>query len=126
MAAKPKIRRCKPSRRAVELLGLEVPARLPKASRVKITTHAVERYIERIRPDAELTVGEARRELRERMGGCRVVRERPRWCGPVKDRVSELQTAGYVVVEHAGRHFALPIVWRDGEAHAVTCLSPSG
>lgn len=119
--------RSSPTAGTAELLGLLCRTRLPPASRVQLSTHCIERFIERVKP--ELSVGEAGRLLRQMKGGCHVLRERPNGFGrPEAGELIPNDTVGYVVIpaRQGGISIALPIQHRGGgEFVATTCLVAS-
>lgn len=113
-----------PDMRTATLLGLgAVETRLPAASRVKLTAHAVQRFQERCAPD--LSLHAARRRLCELKGGARVSHCRPEWAGvdDVTDP-SPLGVIGWVILDlGGGERCALPVrVREDGEPFAATCI----
>jgi hypothetical protein len=104
-----------------DLLGLLAPARLPPASRVGLTTHAVARFRERLFP--ELSQEEAYAELRRLKRGARVVRTRPVWLPGVETQ----ETVGYIILRGTPCAAALAIERREGDRYvAPTCLIASG
>lgn len=118
--ARRKLRTRRPSARAVELLGLEVRSTLPPASQVKLTRHAVQRYRERVNPDA--SIAQAGVELRALMSGAKVRVDKPRWTGPPQRFERAMRTIGYVVCDRGPTLIALPIEMSDGKPVATTVL----
>lgn len=111
------------SGRLAELLDLDHgETRLPPASRVKLTAHAVDRFRSRAAPGLKLN--EAKRRLLGLKGGAKMVKHRPSWCGggPNPKVEHRLLTVGYVVVEDHEPPIALPIELHDGQPVATTCL----
>lgn len=117
-----RIRTRRVPRQLAELLGLDHgDSKLPAASRVRLTHHAVERF--RSRAARGMSLNEARRELMRVKAGAKVVKHRPSWLGGREATPDHaLLTVGYVVVEDHEPPIALPIENRDGEAIATTCL----
>lgn len=108
-----------PTRRTVELLGLEARAKLPPASAVILTKHALDRYRLRVEnvPRAAAKVA-----LRELMAGAKVRHERPRCMGPERAWERQYTTVGYVICDRRQPAIVLPVVMSGGRPVAVTCI----
>lgn len=109
----------RPSQGTADLLGLLSAPRLPAASRVVLSPHAVKRFVERCAP--ELSLHEARTELRRMTGGARVFHSRPLWAGPPGEHDADV--IGYVVPRDMPCPVALPVRVIDGRYVATTCLA---
>lgn len=115
--------RSSPTAGTAELLGLLCPVRMPRASKVALTTHCVERFRERVKPDMDFR--EARRALVGLIGGCHVMRERPPGFGPGLAEMMPSDTLGFIYVpaRQGGVAMALPIRHAGGgQFVATTCL----
>lgn len=123
MSARIKPRRV--SQRLAKLLDLDDgEARLPQASRIRLSQHAFDRFRERVEPD--LSAAGARRLLIDLKRDAHVRRERPGWLnGEEEEARRVLEVVGYIVIEATSPRCALPVVRARAGDHpwvATTCL----
>lgn len=111
-----------PDLRTAHLLGLNaVETRLPAASQVRLTKHAVERFQQRCEPG--LSIGAARGKLDRLKRGARVLPQRPEWIGEEQMNGNALGVLGWIVVELPGKRCVMPVrVDEQGAPFAATCL----
>jgi len=120
-----RVRKRMPSASLAKKLGLVQPPPLPRPDRVRLTFHAVQRFRQRVA--SELTMDDARRALEALVRDAQVVRERPAWLGRESLEERQFTTAAYLIVPNAGPvPFALPVVFSNGVARALTCLVKGG
>lgn len=69
---------------------------------MRVSQHAVRRYVERLKPALDGDMGTARRELEQLVGQATVVKDRPEWIPDARDDADRDEAHRWLVVEGCG------------------------